>query len=116
MKTNAGSTNWYNAPNLCKDIWHLPSQDEFNALILAYYPSALYDNTYHGGYYYESNTTGTYAFSTDWGTTSGAWWSSTAHPTQTSFAYFLRLSSTGIYLDFNTSLTYDNQIVRCVSS
>ena len=107
----SSSSQWANASTLCSDKgngWRLPSQADFNSLILAYYPSATHYSQL--GYEYSDDTS---AFATDWGATSGGWWSSTAY--NSSSAYGLDLSSSYIrsYAILNKTGSYR---VRCVSS
>ena len=104
----SSSANWNTANTLCTTPWHLPSQQEFDKLLLAYYPSASVNGVGH--IYYFSGDAAT--FTNDWGAASGNWWSSTAY--NSSSAYYL-------YLDGSTILSYNNYSkagncqVRCVS-
>ena len=109
MKADAGSTNWNSASGLCTGVWHLPSQQEFDALLLAYYPNATASSP---GHYYSGSTS---AFAADWGAASGSWWSSTTDPSYSPSAYLLYIPSSVIYSNVNLSKTGSYQ-VRCVSS
>ena len=101
------SAQWYDAAGYCTAPWHLPSQSDFNSLILAYYPGATYDSAYTGYYYIGSIST----FAADWGATSGFWWSSTPNG-----SYYYGLSPGGSYIASNNCNDPSLRLqVRCVS-
>ena len=104
----ATSVQWTKASGYCAAPWHLPSQQEFDKLLLAYYPGATAASP---GHYYNGSTS---AFAADWGATAGYWWSSTPDPSTTIYVYFLRLDSSGIYSYGAYNKARDYQ-VRCVS-
>ena len=107
-KSNVSSSaNWSTANTLCKTPWRLPSQSDFNSLILAYYPGATYQSSYTG-YYYNGSTSD---FADDWGATSGGWWSSTPYG---SYYYYLNLGSSNID-SYSGNYPNSRNQVRCVS-
>ena len=106
--SRTSSVQWSGAAGYCTAPWHLPSQQEFDKLLLAYYPTASTSGAGH--IYYFSGDAAT--FINDWGATSGIWWSSTPYG---SYYYYLYLDSSGIYSDSgNYPYNYYYQ-VRCVS-